>query len=65
MGELPDGGAGGGKNWVLLCRQGLLSKVLTQLSAEGRGCMPSLVVVWSEMTQPWGLRLCGWVNGDL
>ena len=50
------GGAGSGKNWVLLWwDRALLSKALIQLSADGRGCPPSLVVVWPEATQPWSL----------
>ena len=54
------GGIGHGKNpgLALVCRA-LLSKVLTQLSADGWGSTPSLVVVWPEVTQPWGLGLCG------
>ena len=34
----------------------LLSKTLIQLSANGWGCTPSLVVVWPEVTQPLGLQ---------
>ena len=34
----------------------LLSKALIQLSADEWGCTPSLVVVWPEATQPWGLQ---------
>ena len=33
----------------------LLSKALIQLSADGWGCTPLLVVVWPEVTQPRGL----------
>ena len=33
----------------------LLSKALIQLSADGWGCVPSLLVVWPEVTQSWGL----------
>ena len=35
--------------------QGLACKALIQLSADGWGCIPSLLVVWPEATQPWGL----------
>ena len=34
----------------------LLNKALIQLSADGWGCAPSLVVVWPEATQSWGLQ---------
>ena len=33
----------------------LLSKALIQLSADGWGCTPSLLVVWPEATQLWDL----------
>ena len=56
MCNLPDG-----KGWQwkklglnLMVRM-LLSKVLIQLSAGGWGRGPSLVVVCSEVTHPWGL----------
>ena len=65
MGKLLNGGIGGGKNWVLLCGQHLLSKAFIQLFADGRGSTPSLVVVWSEVTQPSGLQLRGRVSGNL
>ena len=42
----------------------LLSKTLIQLSANGWGCAPSLVVVCPEATQPY-VRLYGRVDGDL
>ena len=38
------GGTGGRKNWVLLWWV-LLNKILTQLSADGCGCVPFLLVV--------------------
>ena len=43
----------------------MLSKVLIQLSADRWDCTPSLVVVWPEVTKPWGLWLYGRVNGEL
>ena len=39
-----------------LVGRALLIKALIQLSADGWGYTPSLVVVWSEATQPLGLR---------
>ena len=50
---------------LALVGRALLSKDLIQLSGDGRGCAPSLVVVWPEATQPWGLLLYGRVNGEL
>ena len=35
---------------------GRVSKALIQLSADGRGFSPSLLVFWLEATQPWGLQ---------
>ena len=32
-----------------------LNIALIKLSADGLGCTPSLLVVWPEATQPWGL----------
>ena len=55
--SLPDSG-----DWqceklgLALMGRALLSKALIQLSADGWGCTPSLVVVWPEATQPWGLQ---------
>ena len=34
--------------------QGLLSKAVVQLCTDGWGCTPSPLVVWPEVTQPWG-----------
>ena len=34
----------------------LLSKLLIQLFADEWGCTVSLLVVWLEATQPWGLQ---------
>ena len=34
----------------------LISKTLIQLSADGWGSPPSLLVVWPEATQPWSLQ---------
>ena len=51
----------GGRDWwwgklsLALVRRALLSKTLIQLSAYGWGCAPSVVVLWPETTQPWGL----------
>ena len=41
---------------LALVGRALLSKALIQLSADGWGCTPFLVVVWLETTQPWGLQ---------
>ena len=43
----------------------MLSKSLIQLSANGCGCAPSLLVVWPEVTHPGVDRLCGRATGDL
>ena len=44
----------------------LLSKALIQLSADGWSCAPSLLVIWPEATQSWGLlQLYDRVNGNL
>ena len=49
-----------GRDWeklgLALVGRALLSKALIQLSDDGWGCTPSLVVVWSEVTQPLGLE---------
>ena len=37
-----------------------LSKILILLSANGWGCVPSLLVVWPEMTQHWNLQVVYW-----
>ena len=37
----------------------VLSKTLIQLSTDEWGCVPSLLVVWHEVIQPWAL----WVPG--
>ena len=37
-----------------------LSKILILLSADGWGCVPSLLVVWREMTQHWNLQVVYW-----
>ena len=50
-----------GRDWrweklgLTLVDEALLSKTLIQLSANGWGCTPSLVVVFPETTQPWCL----------
>ena len=49
-----------GRDWpwekpgLVMVFRALLSKALIQLSADGWGCTPSLVVYWPEATQPWG-----------
>ena len=54
--KLPDSG-----DWqceklgLALMGRALLSKALIQLSVDGWGCVPSLLVVWCEVTQFWGL----------
>ena len=35
--------------------QALLITASNQLSADGWGCIPSLIVFWPEVTQPWTL----------
>ena len=51
-----------GRDWwwkkldLALVGKVLLNKALIQLSADGWGYTPSLVVVWPEVTQPWGLQ---------
>ena len=40
---------------LTLVGKALLSKALIQVSAGAWGCTSSLVVVWPEATQPWGL----------
>ena len=40
---------------LALVSRALLSKALIQLSADEWDYSPSLVVVWPEATQPWGL----------
>ena len=53
MCKLPDGG-----DWLwekldlALVGRALLSKALIQLSADGWGGTPSLVIFWPEVTQP-------------
>ena len=43
-----------------------LSKTLILLSADGWGWVPSLLVVWPAVTQPWSLPgLFGGANGGL
>ena len=41
---------------LALVDKALLSKAFIQLSVDGWGCTPSLVFVWPEATQPWGLQ---------
>ena len=40
---------------LALVGRALLSKALIQVSPDEWGCALSLVVVWPEMSQPWGL----------
>ena len=55
-----------GRDWwweklgLALVGRALLSKALIQFSADGCGCIPSLLVVWPEATQPWGLQALWW-----
>ena len=53
--------------WVkLLLWWAELSKTLIRLTANGWGCVPSLLVVWHEATQHWRLPgLFGGANGGL
>ena len=50
-----------GRGWwweklgLALVGKALLSKALNQLLADGWSCIPSLFIVWPEMSQPWGL----------
>ena len=48
------GGTGGGQSWLFLW-WAELSKTLICLSADGGGWVPSLLVVWPEVTQHWSL----------
>ena len=59
------GGTGGGESWPLLW-WAELSKTLICLSAGGWGWVPSLLVVWPEVSQHWILAmLFGGANGGL
>ena len=49
-----------GKLGLALVGRALLSKALIQLSADGWGYSPSLVVVWPEASKPWGLQALWW-----
>ena len=40
---------------LALVDRALLRKALIKLSADGWGCTLSLVVVWLEAIQPWGV----------
>ena len=48
-----------GKTGLALMGRALLSKALIQLSADGWDCIPP-IVVWPEVTQPWGLQALWW-----
>ena len=37
-----------------------LRKTLSSLSADGWGCVPTLLVVWPAASQHWSLRALGW-----
>lgn len=37
-----------------------LRKSLGSLSADGWGCVPTLLVVWPEESQHWSLQAIGW-----
>ena len=54
--KLPDRRDWWWKNGLALVGKVLFSKALIQLSADGWGYTPSLVVVWPEATKPWGLQ---------
>ena len=54
-----------GKLGLALVGRALLSKALIQFSTDGWDCTSSLVVVWPEVTQPWGLQALCRDNGDL
>ena len=55
----------GGWEWwwekldLALVGRAVLSKTLIQLSTDEWGCVPSLLVVWHEVNQPWGLWVLG------
>ena len=40
---------------LVLVGRAMLSEFLIQLSADGWGCAPSLLVFWPQMTQSWSL----------
>ena len=57
MSKLPDGrGWLWGKLDLALLVRALLNKLLIQLSADGWGSAPSLLVVWTEAIQSWSLQ---------
>ena len=59
------GGTSGGWSWLLLW-WAELSKTLIRLTADGWGWVPSLLIVWPEVTQHWSLPgLFGGANGGL
>ena len=45
---------------VCLLSSGLLWKTLSSLSADGWGCVPTLLVVWPDSSQHWSLEAVGW-----
>ena len=59
------GGPGTVKNWIAPVGRTLLSKALTGLSTDGRGCAPSLLVVRPEATPPCGPRALRGANDTL
>jgi len=38
----------------------LFRTTLSRLSADGWGCVPTLLVVWPEKSQHWSLQVVGW-----
>ena len=63
--KIPDGGTGWGKLGLPLVGRALLSKARIQLSADGWGFAPSLLVVWPEVTHSGVYEFYVRVNGDL
>ena len=59
----------GGRRWekpgLALVGRALLSKSLTQFSADGWSCTPSLLVIWPRWASPGVCGLYGWVNNSL
>ena len=45
---------------VCLLGSCLFRKTLSSLSADGWGCVPTLLVVWPEASQHWSVQAIGW-----